>query len=101
MKSFTRKKIVCGVVIGFFWSGLFVSSAAGEECEQLILSRCESCHYNTRICEKLGKKSRSSWKRTVKNMVSYGAKLDRDEIKQVIRCLSGPADDVVRMCEKK
>lgn len=72
---------------------------AEETCTSLVLTRCESCHYNTRICQKLGKKSRSSWKRSVKNMVRYGAKLNKKEQKKLIRCLSKPSEEIVLMCK--
>ncbi|MFH1217433.1 MAG: hypothetical protein V1706_13100 [Pseudomonadota bacterium] len=96
-------KIVIVCYFGFFVFSIVRpgSALAGEECAQLVLARCESCHYKTRICEKLGNKSRSSWKRTVKNMVRYGAKMTDGEIKQMVRCLSGPAEDVALLCGKK
>ena len=72
---------------------------ADENCAELVTTRCELCHYKTRICEKLGKKSKSSWKRTVKTMVRYGAKLSKGEQKQLIRCLSKPDAGISALCE--
>lgn len=88
----------------FFFVGLFVFSSANagadEECAKLITTRCEVCHYKTRICESLGKKSKSVWKRTVGNMVSYGAQLNKDEQQQLVDCLSGPSTDITDLCGK-
>jgi hypothetical protein len=74
--------------------------AAGDECAGLITSRCEVCHYMTRICESLDKKSKSSWKRTVGNMVSYGAQLNKEEQLSLVDCLSGPSAGITDLCNK-
>lgn len=90
--------------LSFFFVGMVVftsaNAVAGEECASLITSRCEVCHYKTRICESLGQKSKSAWKRTVGNMVSYGAQLSKDEQLSLVNCLSGPAADITALCEK-
>jgi len=67
----------------------------------MITTRCEVCHYQTRICESLGKKNKGSWKRTVRNMVSYGAKLSRDEQLALVDCLSGQSADIVALCKEQ
>jgi len=95
-----KKVLVCFFAVFVLGPGSPSAARAGDDCSQLIVGRCEACHYTTRICEKLGLKSRSSWKRTVNNMVRYGAKLTADEMKQVVRCLSEPADDIARLCRK-
>jgi len=88
----------------FVFAGLlvFASSSAGadEACANLITTRCEVCHYMTRICESLGKKSKSSWKRTVGNMVLYGAQLNKDEQQELVDCLSGPSAAITDLCRK-
>jgi len=76
------------------------TAVAGEECANLITSRCEVCHYMTRICESLGKKSKGSWRRTVGNMVSYGAQLNKEEQMSLVDCLSGPSADIKELCKK-
>ncbi len=77
----------------------FSAGHAAEECGPLISGRCENCHYKTRICQALGKKSRSRWKRTVKAMVKKGALLSGKEQKILVRCLSKPDPEVVRFCQ--
>lgn len=76
----------------------FSPGNAGEDCGNLITDRCESCHYITRICQALGTKSRSRWKRTITGMVRRGASLTEEEQKILIRCLSKPDPVVVRLC---
>jgi len=69
-----------------------VAFAGSEQCAELIDTRCQGCHYKSRICQALGKKSKWKWKRSVGNMVRYGAKLSGPEQKIVIDCLaSAPA----------
>ena len=85
------------VIMVVFFSA---NAVAGDECANLITSRCEVCHYMTRICESLDKKSKSSWKRTVGNMVSYGAQLNKEEQLALVDCLSGPSANITALCKK-
>ncbi|VAW35377.1 hypothetical protein MNBD_DELTA04-561 [hydrothermal vent metagenome] len=76
------------------------SAFAAANCTQLVTSRCEKCHYKTRICEKIQKRQgKGSWKRTIKNMVRHGAQLNAAEQKQLAYCLSTPTPDVLKLCE--
>ena len=75
---------------------------AEESCPELLTNRCEKCHYNTRVCQKVQrKKGKSSWKRTVKNMVKQGAKLNKDEQKKLVSCLSKPTPEIMEFCGLK
>ena len=79
-----------------------LSGLAEESCTELLTNRCEACHYNTRVCQKVQKKKgKSSWKRTVKNMVKQGAKLDKAEQKKLVDCLSKPTPEVLEFCNIK
>jgi len=72
---------------------------AEETCPELLTNRCEVCHYNTRVCGKVQKKKgKGSWKRTVKNMVRQGAKLNKEERKKLIDCLSTPTPEILEFC---
>lgn len=74
---------------------------AAEDCTALLADRCEKCHYLTRVCDKVAEnKGKWSWKRTVKNMVRQGAKLDDAEQDKLVDCLSEPAPDVRQLCSK-
>jgi len=61
--------------------------AENEQCAVLINSRCQECHYKSRICQVLGNKSKWEWKSTVTHMIGRGAKLSDTEKKTVIDCL--------------
>lgn len=70
-----------------------------ETCSTLLVGRCEPCHYLTRVCEKVAEnKGKWSWKRTVKNMVRQGAKLNQAEQDNMVACLSEPASEVKKLC---
>lgn len=72
---------------------------AAEDCSALLTGRCETCHYLTRVCEKVAEnKGKWSWKRTVKNMVRQGAKLSDAEIDTLVACLSEPTLEVLQLC---
>ncbi len=91
---------------GMLWSGagaflLFlllapfaVGTAAGTEggdndaCAVLLNTKCETCHYKTRICQKLGKKTKRGWRVTIKRMVRHGLKISDDEHDILVDCLS-------------
>ncbi|MCL7486558.1 MAG: hypothetical protein M8357_00090 [Desulfobulbaceae bacterium] len=83
--------------------------AAGEEsCTQLLTTRCETCHYLTRVCEKVEREQEKkywfggpegSWRRSIKNMVGQGAKLNKAEEEILVECLSKPHPDVLSLCK--
>ncbi len=60
---------------------------AGQDCAELLERNCTSCHYNTRICNKIGKKNKRKWKVTVKRMQRYGLKIDKATQNKTIDCL--------------
>lgn len=89
------------------WLAAAPHNAAGQNCAELLRDRCETCHYLTRVCEKverdLGRSSwfgglGGSWKRTIKNMVRQGAKLNSEEEAVLADCLSTPAPEVLDIC---
>jgi len=57
-------------------------------CSSLVNEKCVKCHYKTRICDALGTKSVSGWKKTMKFMLKQGAQLTAEEQNKVIACLS-------------
>lgn len=71
-------------------------------CGELVISKCTSCHYETRICQKVKKrKGKGSWKRTLKSMIRNGAVINREEQKRLLQCLSTPDSEVLKLCEIK
>ncbi len=81
---------------------------ADERCAELLTSRCETCHYATRVCQKVEKEMSKKhwfggpegvWKRTVRNMVRQGAILNDAEEKILVECLSKPTAEVLSLCK--
>jgi len=64
-----------------------VDAPAEAVCTAIIDAKCVRCHYKTRICDALGTKSFSKWKKSIKFMVKQGAELTEDEQNKVIACL--------------
>jgi len=79
----------------------FAQEKAREEetdCSMLLLTKCDSCHYLTRVCYRVGKKSRRSWKRSLLAMVKHGAQLTEDQLDTLLVCLSESAPEVEKTC---
>jgi len=57
-------------------------------CSSIIDTKCTKCHYKTRICNAVGTKSVSQWRKTIKFMMRQGAGLTEDEQQKVVACLS-------------
>ncbi len=74
--------------------------APAAQCRELLVKRCQSCHYLERVCSKVGKKSERGWKATVKRMVKRrGAKLDASEQSTLVECLATPTPSVLEECK--
>jgi hypothetical protein len=70
-------------------------------CAELLLNRCESCHYLERVCSQVGVKSERRWKATLKRMVKRrGVELNKDEQAFLLKCLSTPSPDIKKECGK-
>lgn len=69
-----------------------------KDCAVLLNTRCDNCHYRARICQSLGKKSKREWKRTIKTMVRYGAKLTKDQQKTLADCLYEASQNAKFVC---
>ena len=87
--------------IAFAGALLFVSAPllAGQDCCEMLEQNCISCHYNTRICEKVGTKNRRSWKNTTKRMIRYGLKIDKAELAKITDCLVALEENPGKFCE--
>ena len=114
MKSKQDNQVRAGTLIVYCIAVLAITftmspvADAGESCTQLLTKRCETCHYMTRVCQKVDKErnkkswfggSAGSWKRTIKNMVKQGAQLNEDEEKILVDCLSQPFAEVLALCQ--
>ena len=72
---------------------------AGSDCGESLDKHCTSCHYKTRICQKIGAKSKRGWKITVKRMLRYGLRLTKTEEKEIIQCLTALEKGSKLVCE--
>jgi len=72
---------------------------ASQECADRVMATCTKCHYPTRICEKLGKKSRRDWQTTIKRMLRYGLVLTDNEQESVLNCLTTLDDKNGILCK--
>ncbi|MBC8318858.1 MAG: hypothetical protein H8E41_13220 [Desulfobulbaceae bacterium] len=70
-----------------------------SSCETLLVTKCGTCHYLTRVCQKIGRKSKGDWRRNVKRMVRKGAVLSRDEQKVLVDCLHKEEEGAVKACQ--
>jgi len=72
---------------------------AGGSCTALMTAKCIECHSMARVCEKLGKKSKARWQRTIDRMVERGAKLTPKESADMLVCLeNGATNDLQESC---
>ncbi|MEW6594621.1 MAG: hypothetical protein AB1413_07110 [Thermodesulfobacteriota bacterium] len=72
---------------------------ADQRCATLITTRCEQCHYKTRICQVLGSRGKWGWSRTVKRMQKLGAKITDEEAKHLAACLAAAPKGAPHVCQ--
>ena len=77
------------------------SLMAEEDCTDLLEKNCTGCHYNTRICNKIGKKNKRKWNATVKRMLRYGLKIDKKTQKEIAGCLVSLDKNETQFCTDK
>ena len=85
--------------IVFLLLAFSLPAVAEDSCAPLVKNKCLSCHFETRICQKMKKKKgKSSWKRTIKSMIRHGAKLSKKEQKVLVQCFTSRNDAVLSLC---
>ncbi len=97
-----KKKIILFAVM--FGCLLFygVGAVRAQDCKALVEQKCGACHFANYVCEGLDRKKGSwRWKRTVKSMMDQGMEASKDEISQLVACLSKYRDQVVVICNEK
>lgn len=94
MKEFS---IIAAVVFSLCLSSPALSADAS--CLEKLEQNCTSCHYNTRICKKITKKNKRSWKSTVKRMLRYGMKMTKSEQSDIVDCLLELKKDSEEFCK--
>jgi len=75
------------------------SSVSEELCAELMINQCVSCHHSSRICQQLGKKSRSGWEKSIDNMIRLGARLSKEEKTMAIDCLFSAQPGAAFVCK--
>ena len=68
-------------------------------CTAILDTHCEVCHHSTRVCQKLGKKNKKGWLRSIKNMIRHGAQLTPNEIETLAQCLAQQHQEVKNYCQ--
>lgn len=85
MKHFLSSLLI---VVGLLLSiTAFCQENTVKSCGTLLVERCEKCHYSTRVCQVLEKKSLRKWKKTMSRMIRYGAVLTPAEESFLVDCL--------------
>lgn len=72
---------------------------ADDACAVLLNTKCETCHYKTRICQKLGKKTKRGWRVTIKRMVRHGLKISDEERDVLVDCLTELPEGADTVCK--
>lgn len=70
----------------------------GSKCDALLTAKCTECHSTARICEKVGKKSKARWQRSLERMTARGAKLNAEETTALLSCLDSGTTELQSSC---
>ena len=105
MKQKTRRFLTilpAAFLLQLYLVQLSFAVTAAPACGELVKNKCTSCHFETRICQKVKKgKGKGSWKRSITSMVRHGAVIDKDDQKRLLSCLSKPDSEVLELCGMK
>jgi predicted secreted protein len=71
-----------------------------DACEATLVKKCSDCHHLTRVCQKLGKKSKGDWRRSIKRMIRKGTVLNKEEEKMLVQCLYKEQEGAKNACKK-
>ena len=70
------------------------------QCLSLVEQECQGCHYLSRVCRKLDKKTKRGWKATMRVMLRRGAVISKEDQKKIIDCLVEPTPALQAACKK-
>jgi len=71
-------------------------AGGGDKCDALLTAKCTKCHSTSRICEKLSKKSKARWQRTISRMTERGAEVNVEEGATLLVCLDSGAKELLQ-----
>ena len=97
--------ILC-IIVFFVFLGGYPAQAQEEKadddltCQTLMLKKCDDCHYMTRVCYEVGKKSKRKWKRIIKKMVRRGMKVSQNEKDALLVCLGEKVEEAQEICNE-
>ncbi len=102
-KSEVKEKVTAQQTIEESKKSNVVSSSVstGEtSCAQILITKCTQCHTSTRFCQKLGEKSKSSWKRTLKRMAKKkDSTITTDDMKILLPCIVDQEEGIKEVCK--
>ena len=88
--------VVLVLVVAVAVSGFAV---AGDDIADDVRRACRSCHALKPVCLKLGTRSLASWKLTVRNMVTRGARITTRNIGPAAEYLAGLEPGDPNICD--
>lgn len=99
MKTLTKIFLFSGAMTSLLM-GLAQSPAqAGEDCKQLVVNKCGTCHFVKYICPKIENgKGTLGWMWVIKDMVNVGMKVTDQEKDRLTNCLANPDQQVKSLC---
>ena len=75
------------------------STAPSGVCQAIVIADCESCHSESRMCQKIGRKNERRWNNTIDRMIKRGSKISPSDKKTLVDCLVNESPDIVNMCK--
>lgn len=91
---------VCLALPAMLIIGAAPPAAEEKDCASILASRCDECHYRSRICALLGKRSKRQWHRIINNMMDYGAKITDEQREILTNCLYSAPPDADYVCQQ-
>lgn len=99
MKTVTQVLFLAGAMSGLLMALAQTPARAGEECKELVVNKCGTCHFVKYICPRIEKgKGALSWKWIVNDMVKEGMQASDQEQDRLVGCLADPDGKVKALC---
>ncbi|WP_419785402.1 hypothetical protein [Pseudodesulfovibrio sp.] len=90
------KRLVLALL--FVLAGALVVSAGSTEIGATVKTVCSACHPLKPVCRQMGVKDRAAWDKTVKRMVTNGAKLTDAQVEPTVDYLATVKPDQAAVC---
>lgn len=99
MPKLNKSNIAQVLAISWVVLATTIPVRANQGCADKVMATCTKCHIQTRICEKLGKKSKRDWKVTLKRMLRYGLVLNETDQDNMLKCLLSLEKNSGNLCK--